>query len=198
MKRKRYEEGGEVEDYEKTGADYEDERPSGFSRRRESAPESMPSRTVKAAPRAAAKPAPKPAAEAPKPVAAKAPKPAAEAPKPAPAPAPKAAPARSQDFIDRMSPNNPLRKIRARGMGETLPSGPTPEDTSAAQSRIVERDRAMRDRSTPVGSAVSNAFKAIRERGSQGTQSYAKGGAVSASRRADGCAQRGKTRGKMI
>lgn len=27
---------------------------------------------------------------------------------------------------------------------------------------------------------------------------YAKGGSVSASRRADGCAQRGKTRGKMV
>ena len=193
MKHKRYDEGGEVEDYEKTGADYDDERPTGSFRLRGPASESMPSRAVKAAPRAAPKPAAKPAAEAPKPAA----KPAAEAPKPAAKPADRPA-ARGQDFIDRMSPNNPLRKIRARGMGETLPSGPTPEDTSAAQSRIVERDRAMRDRSTPIGSAVSNAFKAIRERGSQGTQSYAKGGAVSASRRADGCAQRGKTRGKML
>jgi hypothetical protein len=32
----------------------------------------------------------------------------------------------------------------------------------------------------------------------RGTQGYAKGGSVSASRRADGCAQRGKTKGRMI
>jgi hypothetical protein len=34
-------------------------------------------------------------------------------------------------------------------------------------------------------------------RGNKGEDSYKKGGAVSASKRADGIAQRGKTRGKM-
>jgi hypothetical protein len=190
MKHKRYEEGGEVEseDYEKTAADYDDERPE----------ESLQSRIAKAqsrspaAPKAAPRPAPKAAPKAaPRP----APKAAAEAPKAAPKAAAEPAPAgRKQDFVDRLSPNNPLRKLRARGMGEELPSGPTPEDMSAARSRIVERERAMRDRSTPIG----NAFRAIRERGSQGTQGYAKGGMVSASRRADGCAQHGKTKGRII
>ena len=203
MKRKHYEEGGDVE---MTAADYDDERPEESLQSRIAKAQSRSPAAPKAAPRpapkAAPKAAPKVAAEAPKPM----PAPAVEAPKPMPAPAaeaPKAAPkaaaepapaGRKQDFVDKMSPNNPLRKIRARGMGEELPSGPTPEDTSAAQSRIVERERAMRDRSTPIG----NAFRAIRERGSQGTQGYAKGGMVSASRRADGCAQRGKTKGRII
>jgi outer membrane biosynthesis protein TonB len=192
MKRKHYEEGGDVE---MTAADYDDERPEESLQSRiakaQSRSPAAPKAAPKPAPKAAPKPAPKVAAEAPKPM----PAPVAEAPKAAPKAAAEPAPAgRKQDFVDKMSPNNPLRKIRARGMGEELPSGPTPEDTSAAQSRIVERERAMRDRSTPIG----NAFRAIRERGSQGTQGYAKGGMVSASRRADGCAQRGKTKGRMI
>ena len=193
---KRYDEGDDVE---MTAADYDDERPeeslqsriAKAQSRSPAAPKAAPRPAPKAAPKAAPRPAPKAAAEAPKPM----PAPVAEAPKAAPKAAAEPAPAgRKQDFVDKMSPNNPLRKIRARGMGEELPSGPTPEDTSAAQSRIVERERAMRDRSTPIG----NAFRAIRERGSQGTQGYAKGGMVSASRRADGCAQRGKTKGRII
>jgi hypothetical protein len=179
-------------DVEKTAADYDDERPEGFSRLRGPAPESMPSRAVKAAPRAApkpvAKPAPKPVAAAPTPV-------STPAPKAAPTPAPKAAPTQSRDFIDQLSPNNPLRKLRARGMGETESLA---AERSAANAReadeIARRTQEKQQRTNPI----ADAFRAIRARGSQGTQSYAKGGAVSASRRADGCAQRGKTRGRMI
>ena len=44
---------------------------------------------------------------------------------------------------------------------------------------------------------IVRAFKALRARGESGSSSYAKGG-MTASKRADGIAQRGKTRGTMV
>lgn len=83
-----------------------------------------------------------------------------------------------------------------------------PKVGRASQSSVVEPDRTPMG-PTPVNAAkqakyrenlfdspLTRAFKAIRERG-EATRGYAKGGAVSASKRADGIAQRGKTKGKI-
>ena len=193
MKRKHYEEDGDVE---MTAADYDDERPEESLQSRIAKAQAQNSAAPKAAPRpapkAAPKPAPKVAAEAPKPM----PAPAAEAPKAAPKAAAEPAPAgRKQDFVDRLSPNNPLRKLRASGMGETQALAEERSRMNAREAdEIAQRTQAAKERTNPI----AGAFRAIRERGSQGTQGYAKGGMVSASRRADGCAQRGKTKGRII
>jgi hypothetical protein len=123
MKHKRYEEGGEVEDYEKTGADYDDERAEDSLQMRIAKAQSENARptTSKPAPRKVVKEAPKAA--------------------------PKAAP--------KVAESTTFRGLRAGNK---------------------DQDRA----------------------GFNPSRLYAAGGAVSASRRADGCAQRGKTRGKMI
>ena len=68
---------------------------------------------------------------------------------------------------------------------------PTEEGIAAANERRAKMREEMSD--TPI----ARMFKAIRARG-EATQNYAKGGKVSsASKRADGIAQKGKTRGKM-
>ena len=67
----------------------------------------------------------------------------------------------------------------------------TEEGIAAANERRAKMREEMSD--TPI----ARMFKAIRARG-ESTQNYAKGGKVSAaSKRADGIAQKGKTRGKM-
>jgi len=55
------------------------------------------------------------------------------------------------------------------------------------------------DFGTAIGRGISDFFEGIRERGKKSNpEAYAKGGSVgSASKRADGIAQRGKTRGKI-
>lgn len=80
----------------------------------------------------------------------------------------------------------------------------------AGQATVTEPDRApmggapvnaakqAKYRENLFDSPLVRAFKAIRERGeSTAPKGYAKGGSVSASKRADGIAQRGKTRGKI-
>lgn len=86
------------------------------------------------------------------------------------------------------------------------PAGP--KVGRASQSTVMEPDRApmggapvnaakqAKYRENLFDSPLTRAFKAIRERG-EATKNYAKGGSVSASKRADGIAQRGKTRGKI-
>ena len=63
---------------------------------------------------------------------------------------------------------------------------PTAEQ-AARMRRQVEDERSLRDMERAAEAAKKRSFR------------YAKGGAVnSASKRADGCAQRGKTRGKFV
>lgn len=66
------------------------------------------------------------------------------------------------------------------------------EDVLEAKRRA--RAIAAYDALTQTPSSVSDDVRAL----VRGQRGYAKGGAVSASRRADGCAQRGKTKGKMV
>jgi hypothetical protein len=82
------------------------------------------------------------------------------------------------------------------------PAAPKAAPKPAAKSvprPAMDQGREGRDRGTqkPAKSVGYSSRPQSFLRG-LGVQSYAKGGSVSASRRADGCAQRGKTRGKMI
>lgn len=80
------------------------------------------------------------------------------------------------------------------------------EDKGSIYSKDFGKPRAEREAAAAVREAQSKVpvkkFLADRMRRRvvrpTGTESYAKGGAVSASRRADGIAQRGKTRGKLV
>jgi len=68
---------------------------------------------------------------------------------------------------------------------------PTAEGMAAANAKRAAQRESMGD------TAISRAFRALRARGESGAPAYAKGG-MTASKRADGIAQRGKTRGKMV
>lgn len=68
---------------------------------------------------------------------------------------------------------------------------PTSEGMAAANAKRARQREEMSD------IPIVRAFKALRARGESGSSSYAKGG-MTASKRADGIAQRGKTRGKMV
>lgn len=110
---------------------------------------------------------------APKPVAKPAPKPVEEAPKPAP------------DYSDQTSRNVPAPKT---SMASAERNGPIGDAVSAAK-KLKERPAARR----------SSDSTSKRVNLGAGVAGFKKGGSVSsASRRADGCAQRGKTRGKMV
>ena len=68
---------------------------------------------------------------------------------------------------------------------------PTSEGMAAANAKRARQREEMSD------IPIVRAFKALRARGESGSSSYAKGG-MTASKRADGIAQRGKTRGTMV
>lgn len=75
--------------------------------------------------------------------------------------------------------------------------GPKMREYSAegAESARIKTEKQREEFSKDLADTpVARMFKAIRARGEAG---YAKGGSVSASKRADGIAQKGKTRGKM-
>ena len=69
--------------------------------------------------------------------------------------------------------------------------GGTAAGQAAANAKREKQREGMFD-----NNPLAAIFKSIRKRGEE-TQGYAKGGSVSASKRADGIAQRGKTRGKI-
>ena len=145
MKRKRYEDGGDVE---MSAADYDDERPE----------ESLQSRIAMA--QAARKSSMRTAAQ-------------------------KTAPKTSSKPIDDQG-----REGRDRGPKPAMDQGREGRDRGMKFVEALGREGRDRGLKPPVDQG--------REGRDRGTSSYAKGGAVSASRRADGCAQRGKTRGKIV
>ena len=149
------------------------------------------------APAPAAK-APAPAAKAPE--AAKAPAPAAKAPEAAKAPAPAAkAPEAAKPAKKQLSQAQQRAQAAvARATGNS--SG------SASSSRVPTPEEAGRNIVSVAGKAgnilsrITDSFKKekYKEKAKgEAVKSYASGGSVSASRRGDGIAQRGKTRGKM-
>lgn len=85
------------------------------------------------------------------------------------------------------------RMPRPRPMDMT----PSP-DQEDRMRRQVEDDRMMRRMGEAYDRAAPESMGTMRAKGGK-IKAYAHGGSVgSASKRADGCAQRGKTRGKMI
>ena len=79
------------------------------------------------------------------------------------------------------------------------PAKPAPSKPESKTTSAVPKKYERPDIGGAIGRGVSSFFGSIRERGKQSNpDAYAKGGSVSsASKRADGIAQRGKTRGKM-
>lgn len=101
-----------------------------------------------------------------------------------------AADAIAQANIDRemMSKRNdrPLPKAMPKPAPKVVPM---PTDVNRDEMRNADLQREMANQATPMGKKCGGSIKA-----------YKKGGSVksSASSRADGCAQRGKTRGRFI
>lgn len=71
----------------------------------------------------------------------------------------------------------------------------SPAEREARQMIADKKDQAARDKA--YDSSLTSTPPAPKSSASE-PKKMAKGGSVSASRRADGCAQRGKTRGKMV
>jgi hypothetical protein len=96
----------------------------------------------------------------------------------------------------------PKAETSKRGIGPyNVFSGPSEPDADAVKAAKAAGDkRREKQASEPMFyNPLSRAVNAIRERGKKSNpDAYAKGGSVSsASKRGDGIAQRGKTRGKM-
>lgn len=82
-----------------------------------------------------------------------------------------------------------MRSYRPRRPGTTLADVVTPEERAkrASMRQGVKDESAMEDSSAAYDKAMPS------------PERYAKGGSVgSASKRADGCATKGKTKGKMV
>ena len=137
-----------------------------------------------------------------KPTAAPAPAPKASAPAPkasAPAPAPKPAPKAERSGDQYSGRAEIAKRFGTQSMRDEAKPDIKAEDVEAAKKAGEERRRRHSE-------SLSDSFKRIGAKiGSQSMrdkykeEGYAKGGSVgSASRRADGCAQRGKTRGKIV
>ena len=77
-----------------------------------------------------------------------------------------------------------------------MATSPEQKGVTAAGQAAANEKRAKQREGMFDKNPIAEIFKSIRKRGEE-TQGYAKGGAVSASKRADGIAQRGKTRGKI-
>ena len=129
-------------------------------------------------------------------------KPTSKAEEPA-KPAPKAKAAPSKPAPKAEEPAKPTPKAaESKGIGPyNVFSGPANADPEAVKAAKAAGDkRREKQASEPMFyNPLSRAVNAIRERGKKSNpDAYAKGGSVSsASKRADGIAQRGKTRGKM-
>jgi len=95
----------------------------------------------------------------------------------------------------------PNENYSNEGRGRAAPSPSAKKETYRDLSgKTREKSESIRpDFGGAIGRSISDFFGSIRERGRKSNpEAYAKGGSVgSASKRADGIAQRGKTRGKM-
>lgn len=108
-----------------------------------------------------------------------------------PTPAPKAAPRAM-----------PKETTVEKTVVKTEPAAPAAKKETYRDLSGKTREKTGSDRPDmggAIGRGISNFFGSIRERGRKSNpEAYAKGGSVgSASKRADGIAQRGKTRGKI-
>jgi hypothetical protein len=118
-------------------------------------------------------------------------------------PAPKAESASSKPTSKAEEPAKPTPKAaESKGIGPyNVFSGPADADPEAVKAAKAAGDkRREKQAAAPMlHNPFRGAIDALRERGKKSNpDAYAKGGSVSsASKRADGIAQRGKTRGKM-
>lgn len=79
-----------------------------------------------------------------------------------------------------------------------LSPAPTPEEALADEKRIRNSQRYQEMQDQLLREKEDKAPTTRSTMGEGKLRLFRAGGSVSASRRADGCAQRGKTRGKMI
>ena len=140
-----------------------------------------------------------------------------ETPKPTAKPAPKSAPAPAKT---QKAEANPPTKANAAKMDEAAAEMKRESNRGVAKStskaeesskssgtykgfdgKIHKKSESSRpDIGGAIGRGISGFFSSIRERGKKSNpDAYAKGGSVSsASKRGDGIAQRGKTRGRVV
>jgi hypothetical protein len=114
----------------------------------------------------------------------------------------KSAPSKPAPKAEEPAKPAPKAEESKRGIGPyNVFSGPSEPDAGAVKAAKAAGDkRREKQASEPMFyNPLSRAVNAIRERGKKSNpDAYAKGGSVSsASKRGDGIAQRGKTRGKM-
>lgn len=110
------------------------------------------------------------------------------APAPTPAPAAPAAPKAKQSIYD--TSRDPLIRRVKESMAEREELARQRKETDAESARFAKRSTPVsRDRDPYRGRTAEQRVKDLR--------GYAGGGKVTASSRADGCAKRGKTKGKM-
>lgn len=108
---------------------------------------------------------------------------------PARAAAPEKSTPSSSASASSSAPSSRVGRASQASAGPIKRASVTDEGMAAANAKRAAQRESMGD------TAISRAFRALRARGEAGAPGYAKGG--SASKRADGIAQRGKTRGKM-
>lgn len=103
--------------------------------------------------------------------------------------------------VVKTAPSRPNENYGNEGRGRPAPMTPAKKETYRDFSgKTREKSESSRpDIGGSIGRSISDFFGSIRERGRKSNpDAYAKGGSVgSASKRADGIAQRGKTRGKI-
>ena len=129
------------------------------------------------------------------------------------APAKKAEPKASQEFPKTAAPKYEAAPVKEAAPAKSLAMPDTYRDLSG-KVKVKEAvkppseyepgpqniKRNLLNAPSDISDLVSSPFRAIREAGNRGNpdaKKMASGGSVSASRRGDGIAQRGKTRGKM-
>lgn len=117
----------------------------------------------------------------------------------------KRGPGKFDEALEKAKTDRAIEKEQIRKMGDALnragvPLGPRPETfpkTAAAFEEMARSDAERAERRAAKAGGGGGA--GIPKVGAKRTPEFKKGGMVSsASKRADGCATKGKTRGKMI
>ena len=99
-------------------------------------------------------------------------------------------------FMRRNRPGLMQRLTGDSDYGTSLGKGAAAAESSSSQAEW-EKGKSLREMEPEVRQAMREAA-AEERREAKESRKYKSGGKVSASKRADGCAQRGKTRGKMV
>jgi hypothetical protein len=123
-----------------------------------------------------------------------------------PKPKKKAKPARKENYSNEGRSSKPKEELKQFSSSKSEMkqiSGPEAKPRSKLDPYGVIEGAAnkVKGAASSIGDALSSPFRAIREAGSRGNPDAPKkmaGGGMTASRRADGCAVKGKTKGRFV